>query len=159
MVVWIGHLKEIVSISSETARIRICPHYFISKTSLKVRHHWIITQIFTSSLEVIFSTYNGNQNRHTEDIGEHTGLFFHTITYSKYAVPWKTFQKARVLRIIVWNSRLLSFCSKTGYRFQDFCGISYTDFTMFYFPFIKQGTVCALRNFTKKKCKLGKQKP
>jgi hypothetical protein len=30
-----------------------------------------------------FSTYNGNQNRHTGDLVEHTGLFFHAVGYPK----------------------------------------------------------------------------
>jgi hypothetical protein len=53
-----------------------------------------------------------------------------------------------LLSAIIWNSKLPPFCSRAGQKFQDFCAISCTDFTMFYFPCIKQGTVYAWRNFT-----------
>jgi hypothetical protein len=44
------------------------------------------------SYQILFSAYDGNQNHHTGDLIEHTGLFCHKITNSRYNVPSKKFE-------------------------------------------------------------------
>jgi hypothetical protein len=42
-----------------------------------------------SSLEsyrIMFSTYDGNQNLHTKELTEYTGLFFFKVAYSRFEV-------------------------------------------------------------------------
>jgi hypothetical protein len=36
------------------------------------------------SYYILFPTYDGTQNRHTEDPVEHEGLFHYEVTYSRY---------------------------------------------------------------------------
>jgi hypothetical protein len=54
------------------------PGYCLSKASLSVRHHQIVTQNFTSSLEcknvIRFSTHGGNRNSNIGEVVEHMGL-------------------------------------------------------------------------------------
>jgi hypothetical protein len=65
---------------------KLCSHYSTLKTSVKLRHHWTVTQIITSSLKVILQhTYDGNQN-------SHTGFSFPTVTNSRLDATWITFE-------------------------------------------------------------------
>jgi hypothetical protein len=45
-----------------------------------------------SSEPVLFSTYDGSQNRHARDLKSYTGLFFHKFAYSRYDIPSDMFQ-------------------------------------------------------------------
>jgi hypothetical protein len=52
--------------------------YTAMKTSLKLRHDQVVTQMFTSllgSYYILFSTYVGSPTRCDGDIDELTGLF------------------------------------------------------------------------------------
>jgi hypothetical protein len=57
---------------------RYCTSYTVSKTLFMARHHQVVAQIITSSLErywILFLAYELPQNRHTGDFVGHKGLF------------------------------------------------------------------------------------
>jgi hypothetical protein len=51
--------------------------YTVSKISLSLRHRQTVIQVLTALLEsycIVLSTYDGNENHHAGDVGEHTEL-------------------------------------------------------------------------------------
>jgi hypothetical protein len=59
-------------------------YLYQSKSSSSVLRHQMMLQIGTSSLEsyvILLPTSDRNQNRHTGDLVEHTGLLFRKVGY------------------------------------------------------------------------------
>jgi hypothetical protein len=50
---------------------------------------WHLTVL--ESYYILFPTYDGTQNRHTEDTVDHEGLFCYEVTYLRYNVPANMF--------------------------------------------------------------------
>jgi hypothetical protein len=62
------------------------PAHSVSRTTLRGCRHQIVTQIITSALQShynLFSILDGNQNRHTENLVEHRGIFFRNTAHSR----------------------------------------------------------------------------
>jgi hypothetical protein len=69
------------------------------------------------------------------------GMTYHETRFRKTLL-----KVTHALRTINWNCTLLSFRSKTVYKFQDFCGISYTYYTVL-LPFHKTRNSIRLAQF------------